>query len=155
MYRRSLVACFAAACLMQVGCNSVPDGPRTVPAEGIITLDGTPVEGAAVVFVAANGEHSAQCASDDEGKFSLNAFEYKTGAVPGEYMAVITKNEEVKMQKAGKASAEEQKHAEEGGGEQVGVVNIMPLKYAQPNPKFSFTVPEDGVTDLKIELTSK
>lgn len=155
MYRRSLVACFAAICLVQVGCNNVPDGPRTVPAEGVVTLDGTPVSGAAVVFVAANGEHSATCASEEDGKFSLNAFEYKTGAVPGEYMAVITKNEEVKMQKAGKDSAEEQKHAEEGGGEQVGVVNIMPKQYSQPNPSFTFTVPEDGVSDLKIELTSK
>ncbi|GAB5404766.1 MAG: hypothetical protein Aurels2KO_29970 [Aureliella sp.] len=160
MLKKTLVPFLTALCLMQIGCNNVPDGPRTVPAEGILTLDGDPVDGAAVAFVAVSGDYSASSGTDDEGRFSLNAFEYKTGAVPGEYMAIITKNQEVTTAAPkGKANAEELQHAaeegEEPGGEQMGVVNVMPKQYAQPNPKFTFTVPEDGVTDLKIELTSK
>lgn len=160
MMTRVVLSCVAIALLLHTGCSNVPDGPRTVPAEGVVTLDGDPVEGAAVVFVSADGgQYAAQGASDKDGKFSLNAVEYKTGAVPGEYMAVITKNKEVTSKPKGKANAEELQHAaeegSEGGGEQLGVVNVMPEKYQQPNPKFTFTIPEDGITDLKIELTSK
>lgn len=140
----------------------MPDGPRTVPAEGIVTLDGDPVNGAAVVFVSANGgEYSASGPSDEDGKFSLNAVEYKTGAVPGEYMCIVTKTVEVRGEPPKRRrndDGEAQQHAEEDAGEegpQLGVKNELPKKYEQPSPDMTFTIPEDGITDLKIELTSK
>ena len=147
----------AVVSLAFVGCGS-EKGPRTVPAEGVVTLDGQPVDGAAVVFVSKGGAFSAMAMSDEEGKFSLDAFEYKTGAVPGEYYALVnrtveitTNSDEMKGEEAEHAAGEEG----EGGGAQVGVKNDMPAKYEQPREDFKFTIPEDGITDLKLELTSK
>ncbi|MCA9128164.1 MAG: hypothetical protein KDB22_13815 [Planctomycetales bacterium] len=157
MSYRILLLSISACLMFQLGCNSVPDGPKTVPAEGTLTLDGEPVEGASVVFVSlTGGEYSASSSTDEEGGFSLNAFEYKTGAVPGTYGAIIMKNEEI----TSNASSLKGEGAEHAAGEgsnvvQLGVRNALPAKYQQPSKDFQFTVPEDGVTDLLIELTSK
>ncbi len=137
-----------------IGCSQVPDGPATVDAEGVVTLDGTPVAGAAVVFVAADGSsNSASALSDPQGKFSLNAFDYKTGAVPGIYRAIVTKNEEVTTAE-GQLEGEEAEHAAEGDSQQLGVKNVMPSKYQQPSAELEFTIPESGTKDLKLDLTS-
>lgn len=159
MMNRTLAisACFGL-CVF-VGCGE-EKGPKTVPAEGTITLDGKPLEGAAIAFVTISGE-SAQAISDAEGKFSLNAFEYKTGAQPGTYMTVITKTVEIldtgpkppANSEAAKHAAEEA--AEGGGGAQMGVKNVLPQKYQTPTEDFSFVVPEEGTTELLIELKSK
>lgn len=138
-----------------VGCGGGVGGPPTVPAEGIVTLDGTPVEGATIVFIDANGSsNSGNGATDAEGKFSLSFVEGKGGIVPGTYMATVQKNVEIEL-KPGDLAGEEGEHAAEGGGTQAGVENVLPLKYMSPKPDFTFTVPEGGVTDLKLELTSK
>lgn len=73
-----------------LGCSR-DDSPKTVPAEGIVTLDGAPVEGAAVIFVANQGSNNASGVTDKEGKFKANAFDHKTGAVPGSYKVIINK----------------------------------------------------------------
>lgn len=155
MLNRIFLLTGCLAILMQSGCTRVPDGPRTVPAEGVITLDGTPVAGAAIVFVADGGEYSASALSDKDGSFSLNAFEYKSGAVPGSYNAIVTRTVEITTA-SDEMKGEEAEHAAEGGeeGKQVGVKNDMPMKYSQPSEEFKFVVPEDGVRDLKLELTS-
>ena len=138
-----------------VGCGGGVGGPATVPAEGVVTLDGAPVEGATIVFIDANGSsNTGNGFSDAEGKFALSFVEGKSGIVPGTYMATIQKNVEIKL-KAGDLQGEEGEHAAEGGGDQAGVENILPLKYQSPKPDFTFTVPQEGTTDLKIELTSK
>lgn len=130
-------------------------GPRTVPAKGVVTLDGQPVEGAAVVFVSDGGSSSAMGMSDEEGNFSLDAFEYKPGAVPGTYNCIITKTVEITSETP-KIKGEEAEHAAENGEpQQLGVENALPPKYAQVSKDFQFIVPEDGTTELKLELTSK
>lgn len=147
-----LVAAFLL--LPIIGCGDSNKGPRTVPASGVLTLDGTPVEGATIAFVQQNGGgHSAQGYSDAEGKFSLNAFEYKTGAVPGEYMAIIQKT--VVGTAESKAGSEEAEHEGEGGGEAGVPRNALPDQYRIPNNNFVFTVPEDGTDSLNIKLSSK
>ena len=150
--RCTLAICLAL--LVTTGCSK-EKGPRTVPAEGIVTLDGAPVEGAAVVFVSDGGAYSAMGMSDVEGKFSLDAFEFKTGAVPGKYFAIVTKTVEI-TSNSPEVKGEEAEHASENGEDvQLGVKNDLPTRYEQPKPEFQFTIPEDGTTDLKLELTSK
>lgn len=139
-----------------VGCGG-PEGPKTVPAEGTITLDGAPLENASIVFTNPSGSEFAQGLSDADGHFSLNTFEYKTGARPGTYQSVIIKTVEI-VSSGRKLRGEEAKHAaEEGGdaGSQLGVENVLPLRYSRPSPKMEFVIPEDGVKDLLIELTSE
>ena len=132
------------------GCSEDDKGPRTVPAEGVVTLDGQPIEGAAVVFIDDGGQYPARARSDAEGKFSLSAFEYKTGAVPGAYKVIVTRT--VVGKAASVPEGEESEHAGEAAGETV--INDLPHKYSQPTGELAFTIPEDGVTDMKIELTS-
>lgn len=137
-----------------VGCGG-PGGPATVPAEGVVTLDGEPVEGATIVFIdASGGSNSGNGFSDAQGKFELSFIEGKSGMMPGTYMATVQKNVEIKL-KPGDLEGEEGEHASEGGGDQAGVKNVMPLKYQSPKPDFTFTIPAEGTTDLKLDLTSK
>ena len=148
---RALLLCcvvFAAGC-------GTDDGPRTVPAEGIVLLDGQPAgEGIAVTFINQSGT-SATGLTDKTSRFSLSAFEYKSGALPGSYMAIVNKTELV-ADKPPPAKNEDAQHAAVGG-ESVGggVREVMPKKYTQPNPSWTFTVPENGTTELKLELSSK
>ncbi len=134
------------------GCSQVPEGPKTVTAEGIVTLNGTPVEGATIVFIGDNGEYSAHGISDESGAFSLDSFEYKTGAVPGSYKVVVTKTVEITEGDAKPMKGEEAKHA--GEGEQLGIKNDLPAKYENPANGLAFVIPEDGTTDLSVELVA-
>ncbi len=139
------------------GCGPADDGlPRTVEASGVVTLDGTPVEGASIVFVDASGVYYASGASDSGGKFSVSQYESKSGAVPGEYMVQVSKTVDVKgpATPAGKAPSEEAEHA----GDAAGALwkNDLPQKYASIGTSgLKVTVPDDGITDIKIELVSK
>lgn len=134
-----------------LGCTKDPGGPKTVPASGVVSLDGTPVEGASIVFIGDNGKYSAQAQSSDDGSFSLNAFEFKTGAVPGSYKAIVTKTEEITTG-SGELKGEEAEHA--GEEAQLGIRNAMPEKYSQPTGLLAFVIPEEGTSSLVIELTS-
>lgn len=149
---KAIVLAGLTVLLLVVGCKTEVEGPRTVPASGVLILDGMPVEGAAIVFIGDDGVYSASGLSDSAGKFSLNAFEYKSGAVPGNYKAVVTKTVEVDAAPAEKGlSAEESEHAGEAAGQTVE--NSLPKKYETPGA-LSFEIPEEGVTDLTIALTS-
>lgn len=81
-----------------VGCGedaTVEGRPETVPVTGIVTLGGTPVEGASVTFHSPAGQDadrpSAVGQTDAEGRFDLTTFVPQDGAVPGEYGVTITK----------------------------------------------------------------
>jgi hypothetical protein len=69
------------------GCG----GSKLVPVEGIVTLDGKPVEGATVVFLpdGASGR-PAQGLTASDGRFHLSTVSEK-GAGPGDYKVVVTK----------------------------------------------------------------
>lgn len=143
------------------GCGGDDGLPRTVNASGIVTLDGEPIDGASIVFAEASGTYSAQGLSDANGRFSLNAFESKTGAVPGSYKVTVSKTVTVEKsvnQKAMKALAEDAEHAASGGAENANVswVNDLPQKYAGfTTSGLEAVVPEEGTDDLKIELSLK
>lgn len=142
-----------------VGCGPVDDGlPKTVSATGTITLDGSPVEGASIVFIDVSGTYSASASSDSKGYFSLNSFEAKSGAVPASYKVQVSKT--VEIEGAGQASArapsEEAEHAAES--EEAGIFwkNDLPKKYASiATSGLAFDITEDGADNLDISLTSK
>jgi hypothetical protein len=134
------------------GCGETDKGPRTVPVKGVVTLDGEPVADASVVFIDDGGQYPARGRTDAKGEFSLDAFEYKTGAVPGSYQAIVQRTVVETAGEGPPAGSEEAEHAGEAAGQRV--YNDLPPKYAQPG-QLPFTVPEDGITDIKIELSSK
>lgn len=83
---------FLSGCPQQGGRPTIP----TEPVEGIVTLDGTPLAKAEILFVAQSpGAENATALSDDGGKFvltSLNGAPGK-GALPGEYKVTVSKVE--------------------------------------------------------------
>lgn len=85
MYRRVFAAGLLAAVAALSGC-----GPKLVPAGGTVTLDGTPVEGAMVTFVAEDGGATYTGQSDAGGAFTLSSGA-EPGAMPGKYKVLVTK----------------------------------------------------------------
>src|SRR5262245_12871788 len=132
-----------------LGCGSAGSNlPKTVPASGVVTLDGKPVDGAQVVLVpAGQGTTGANGVTDASGHFSLRAYQEKDGAIPGEYKAQVSKTIEVKLSGA-KGSVD--------GGDPVRYEYAVPAKYTgYKTSGLSVTVPDAGIKDIKLELTSK
>lgn len=67
------------------GCG---DGLELVPVAGTITLDGTPLEGATVIFRPERGRPSSGT-TDALGKYALRYTDEKAGALPGEHVVEV------------------------------------------------------------------
>lgn len=118
--------------------------PATVPASGVVTLDGAPVADAAVTFIADTGNHHATGNTNSAGKFALRAFPEKDGAVVGSYKVEINKTV-VSSQDAGT-----------DGEASVTVQHGLPAKYATAATSgLTSTVPEGGSSSLNFDLKSK
>src|SRR5262245_30250085 len=93
---------FVLVVLLAAGeCGGVGNLPRTVPARGVVTLDGKPVDAAQVVLVPdppSPGSVGGFGASDSGGHFSLRAFEQKDGVIPGAYKVQVSKTVQAKQQ---------------------------------------------------------
>jgi hypothetical protein len=122
--------------------------PKTVPASGVVTLDGKPLDGAQVILVpdgpAATGAFGT---TDSSGRFSLRAYDEKEGAIPGSYKVQVSKTIEVKLE--GPAGSLD-------GGDPVRFDYAVPAKYTGAQTSgLTATIPDAGTTDLRFELTSK
>jgi hypothetical protein len=144
-------ALFLLCLLVFLGCGSAGGNlPRTVPATGVVTLDGKPVEGAQVVIVPPSEVASgtgASAVTDASGRFSLRAYAEKDGAIPGEYKAQVSKTVQVKLDGA-KGSMD--------GGDPVRFEYGVPAKYTNfKSSGLSVTIPDAGKRDINFDLSSK
>ncbi len=132
---------------IMVGCGpDLSHLPATVPARGVVTLDGTPVENATITFIADSGTYHATAVSDSSGGFTLKAFPEKDGAVPGSYKVEVNK---AVVEGGGDAGTD-------GEIKGLTVKFGVPQKYATIGTSgLTTTIPEGGKTDIKIELKSK
>jgi hypothetical protein len=90
MFRQTIALLAVGVLLSAVGCGS-----GLSSAEGVVTLDGSPVEGATVTFVPASGEGmSASGQTDSNGKFRLST-SGKPGAKAGDYKVTVIKTKAV------------------------------------------------------------
>jgi len=112
--------------LAAAGC-----GTKYVPVEGVVKLDGKPVEGATVVFTSEDGSRTFSGFTDANGAFSLTGGE-KPGAVPGNYKVTVVKTPALKGGESMEAGKEdyvkqmkgELKESEKAGS---GVKAMMPM----------------------------
>ncbi len=77
-----------------VGCGSGSSLEGLVPAEGVVTLNDTPVEGATIVFApkgSSSPSSSASAQTDASGHFEMMTLNPGDGVYPGEYYVTITK----------------------------------------------------------------
>src|SRR5258708_2370379 len=79
-------------------------GSKTSKVEGVVTLDGTPVQGATVIFVPETGDRQASGQTDADGVFHLTTFNTGDGAVPGTYKVTVSKTSAVVSDPGGTAT---------------------------------------------------
>ncbi len=143
MRTNHFLTCAFLSILSVAGCNSGPPLPATVPAEGTVSLDGEPVSGVTVLFIADQGSYNAAGTTDKNGKFSLNAFDTKKGAVPGSYKVTLDKT--IVENKDGKS-----------GEAEVNLKYGLPKKYSEFGTSgLAITLTEAGNKDIKYDLKSK
>jgi hypothetical protein len=90
----------AAICVAAVtGCGGPKGGPATIEVTGTVTLNGSPVDGANVLFSpdigSSDGRLASQATTDSAGRFKLSTHvgggKFKSGIVPGKYVVTILK----------------------------------------------------------------
>ncbi len=83
------VALASAVLLAGAGCGGKN---KAIKVEGIVTLDGKPVDGATVSFVPEGGNgHPANGLTGSDGVFHLTTFSPGDGAVAGDYKITVTR----------------------------------------------------------------
>lgn len=171
--KKIFVSLMLSSCLWIAGCDS---GPKTVPAEGVLTLKGAALSNASIVVMYPDG-NSATGSSDKDGKFSLT-YLGRNGAVPGADLKVgvikqedplvpadampqtsgggppKTEKEAEEMAAAAmKMAAEHQKAQAERLKKGGGPKDLIEAKYRSPDTSgIKLTIPEGGSKELKIEV---
>ena len=140
---RTLITCAILSVAFVGGCNSGVGLPPTVPAEGIVMLDGAPVADATITFIADAGAYNASSVTDKEGKFAMKAFDEKKGAVAGSYKIAINKT--IVESRSGKQ-----------GESDVNLKQGLPMKYSNfLTSGLTIKLGETGDRNIKYELKSK
>jgi hypothetical protein len=153
------------AVLMLLGCGGGGGSLDTVPISGTVTLDGTPVEGANVVFAPTSGDGSAASGvTDRSGRYRLTTRDPNDGALAGSYLVMISKTTAgsgaaTDAVKPGMSSEEATKAAMEafvaGGETEAEFVDELPVKYKNPATSgFTADVAKGGQTEFNFALTS-
>lgn len=154
--KRASIACIILSLLLAggTGCTGSSDKykqdrPAVVPAEGVITYKGQPVEGATVVFIPTTGSHAASAYTDSSGRFSMAAFPPDPGVVPGSYRVTVTK---LNVSGGGGGSPTGFVH-DDGFRPPVPAGSLVPAKYSDANMSdLTAEVPEGGKTDFTFDL---
>ncbi len=148
---QGLVVSLGILTIMLTGCGG-DTGPETTPVTGTVLLDGEPVEGATVNFLAGASAHAATGTTDAKGEFSLTTMTMdKPGAVAGTYTVTISK---YPASEAAETTPDDYlAQMQSGTGAPAGPESELPAKYANPaNWGFEATVEEGVENDFTFEL---
>ncbi len=138
----------------------------TVPVSGTVTLDGTPVEGATVVFAPTAGDGTAATGiTDRNGRYLLTTLAPNDGALPGSYMVMISKTEReggdpaAEAVKPGMTPEEATRAAMEAhmasGQAEAEFVDHLPARYKNPGASgLTAEVARGERKEFDFELTS-
>lgn len=136
---------------LAAGCGGGGKLPKTVTAQGIVLLDGLPVQDATVSFISETNSYHATGITNSEGKFTLSAFTQKSGAVPGDYKVEVNKT--VVSGNNLPTESESGAAASEGENQALNISFGLPPHYASfTTSQLVATIPETGTSDLKLEL---
>lgn len=138
-----------------VGCNSSesPDWKDRVPFSGVVTLDGSPVEGATVLLQSTDTPPNAPATglTDASGKFTLTTHTDNDGAIPGSYNISVKK-----VEFPASATASEDDPNYDPMAADAEPTYHVPQKYMSPaNSGLSVAVSEAGEAEFKIELSAE
>lgn len=74
------------------GCGGAADAPKTVPASGVLTYQGSPVPKASLTFAPQGADKSAIAGTgvtDADGNFQAKTSASAAGLMPGEYKVIV------------------------------------------------------------------
>ena len=137
--------------IFAAGCGG-DKGPKSYRVEGTVTLNGTPVDGAAVSFVPDdNTGSSAGGKTDASGKFTLMTSFGTEGAAAGTYSVVITKREAVRT---GNKTTSTDENGKEIMVDEMTAKDVLPKDYAsvQKTPFKSVTVEAKSSNKFDFDL---
>lgn len=155
-----LVVTISTSLLWSSGCGS--KGARLVPVTGVVTLNGQPIGGAAVVFTPAADNKEGMAGMDatgPEGNYKIQ-HEGRSGLVPGKYLVVVSKEhnptlanaDQFKMvDQAGNPIGDDPEMARLAAGDQTQATAAV-AKTTKVEETFEREVPPEGTTfdfDLK------
>ena len=152
------------ALMSAVGCSGSkdPNRPKTFPVSGVVTLGGTPVDGATVTFQLADHKGSSVGTTDASGKYQLSTFGGNDGARPGDYKISIVKYDRPAAQalipgKLAPGGIDEKTYTgpeTAGASQPAAPKNLLPEKYANvATSQLTAKVNETGKNqaDFKLE----
>jgi len=144
----------SAIAVAMSGCGGGGERLPTVPASGIVTLQGAPVEGAHVALAPqdATGGRSAFAQTDAQGHFQLMTLKPQDGALPGSYRVKISKE----VSEGGMSVEEAQAYFEKHGQPppEAKVKDLLPAKYKDFDTSgLTADVTQDGPNEFKFDLT--
>jgi len=141
----TLLACLA-------GCSGGGDDDRapTVPVNGTVTYNGSPVEGATVTFSPTEpGGFGSIGTTDAKGRFSLMSQWGAAGAVPGSYQVAVSKTQ-VETSDDGLEEA----RIEEEDAPPAEITEHLPEKYKSAKSSgLTADVQADGENSFTFDLT--
>ncbi|MDR1384027.1 MAG: carboxypeptidase-like regulatory domain-containing protein [Planctomycetaceae bacterium] len=146
-YQQYLVLALIFVCL--IGCKKIdPRKAGLVPAGGTITYNGSPLDGATIVFVPKeSNKQGAGALSGADGTFTLTTISDNDGAFPVEYSVYVLKEEPLQI------SDEELMEYSRQGKTPPKPKSLIPIKYTNPTkPMLNFTIPVAGDKNLLIKL---
>jgi hypothetical protein len=157
-YYPLFIVLFFITLFLNSGCNHSGLSGLVV-CKGKVTLDTVPVEGATVTFIPnvenskeGNKQRNAFSITDSAGRFTMTTLKENDGVYSGEYWVIVTKYEQSgEFVKTGEIDP--------GTGEDIlfeKSVNRLPAIYENyRESQLRVTVPDSGVRDIVLELTTK
>ena len=158
------VALVALAVLASLaGCSD--SNPRTYPLSGSVTLDGQPLEGAAIMLKPVNGGSNGYGVADAEGRFEITTYRQGDGALGGEHRIIVSLAAIAPVAEGESGEPQQEEGEEEGEEEslddgtelatsnQFEMTSLVPERYTDFETS-GLTVlvgPENG--PLRLELT--
>jgi len=137
-------AFYCLVCVLITGCGN-NRFPGIVPAEGVITFQGAPLDDARLLFYAQEPraeDFAVVARTDQEGRFVMRTNGEVDGALPGEYKVVVVKSVVTGTRKCPES------------GDDVTLFGLAtPQRYSQQaTTTLRVTVPPGGDRNLAINL---
>jgi hypothetical protein len=145
MKRCILIPLLALAAMGCSGGAKPTNRPKTVNASGVVSQKGKPLASVIVMCKPETGDIACSGMSDENGNFSLSAFNPDPGAVPGKYTVAV------------QSTQQPQEHAEDVMVDRKikpkPQAPPLPVKYASfETSGLKIEVPSEGTSSLKVDL---
>jgi hypothetical protein len=145
----------ALLAVVLIGCG----GKGPIPVQGVVTLEGTPVAGATVLFMpdGQDGARPASALTLSDGTFRLMTYTANDGALAGKYRVLVQKTEAAKDQGAAERSVLDKAKAKlDAESSQKRQKPALPEAYARfDTTPLRCTVPVTGAVTLDLHRSGK